>query len=90
MQRRTRRPKKQELLLKARFLDILHVKEVLGHVSIQNTLIYIHLENALFKNVDDEFHVRIAKTPEEVTQLLEVGFEYVTDMDGLKFFRKRK
>jgi len=70
--------------------DILHVKEVLGHVNIQNTLIYIHLENALFKTVNDEFHAKIAKTPEEVQQLLEIGFEYVCDMDGMKFFRKRK
>jgi hypothetical protein len=51
---------------------------------------HIYLETALFKNVDDEFHVRIAKTPGEVTQLLEVVFEYITDMDGIKFFRKRK
>jgi hypothetical protein len=49
---------------------------------------HIHLENAMFKNVEDEFHMRIAKTPEEVTQLIEVGFEHVTDMDGIKFFAK--
>jgi hypothetical protein len=36
------------------------------------------------------FHVKIAKTPGEVEELLEVGFEYVCNMDDAKFFRKRK
>jgi hypothetical protein len=31
-----------------------------------------------------------ATTLEEACKLLEVGFEYVTDMDGYKLFRKRK
>ena len=26
----------------------------------------------------------------EATQLIENGFEYITEMDGLKLFRKRK
>lgn len=33
---------------------------------------------------------RTAKTLEEVKELIESGFEYVTDMDGFKLFRKRK
>ena len=70
--------------------DILHVKEILGHKSIQNTLIYIHLEAAIFQTANDEFIVKAANTLEEATRLLEVGFEYVTDMDGFKLFRKRK
>jgi len=36
------------------------------------------------------FTVRTAKTLEKAEQLLEVGFEYVTEMDGVKIFRKRK
>jgi len=32
----------------------------------------------------------IAKTIDEAKELLEVGFEYVTDMDDIKLFRKRK
>lgn len=31
-----------------------------------------------------------AQTIEEACKLLEVGFEYVTDIDGVKLFRKRK
>jgi hypothetical protein len=48
------------------------------------------LENAIFKNTNDEFYVKTASTLEEACKLLEVGFEYVTDMDGVKLFRKRK
>jgi len=70
--------------------DILYVKEVLGHQNIQNTLIYIHLEAAIFKRGNDEFTVRTAKTIEGAKKLLEVGFEYVTEMEDAKLFRKRK
>ncbi|MCW3980326.1 MAG: site-specific integrase, partial [Candidatus Bathyarchaeota archaeon] len=70
--------------------DILHVKATLGHKNIQNTLIYIHLESAIFKTVNDGFTVRSAETVEEAKKLLEVGFEYVTAMEGVKLFRRRK
>jgi len=70
--------------------DILHVQRLLGHKNIQNTLIYVNIEQALFQNTNEEFHVATAKTVEEACRLVEVGFEYVTDMDGIKIFRKRK
>lgn len=70
--------------------DILHVKEVLGHKSIQNTLIYVHMEKALFQNVSDEFTVKTAKTLEEAVKLAEVGFEYWDTIDGIHVYRKRK
>jgi len=50
----------------------------------------VNLESAIFQTENDNFHVRIAKTTEEITQLLEVGFEYIYEKDGLTFFRKRK
>jgi hypothetical protein len=34
--------------------------------------------------------VKAAANIEEACRLLEVGFEYVTDMEGKKLFRKRK
>jgi len=38
----------------------------------------------------DEYHVRTAKTIKEDEELIEAGFEYVTDRDGFKIYRKRK
>ena len=67
-----------------------HVKSVLGHKNIQSTVIYINLEQAVFATENDEFNVRVAANIEEASKLIEVGFEYVTDMDGKKLFRKRK
>jgi len=70
--------------------DILHVMKLLGHNSLKTTLIYIDLEKAIFNTKNDEFTVRVADNLEEACKLLEVGFEYITDMDGKKLFRKRK
>lgn len=66
--------------------DILHVKQLLGHKNIQNTLIYTHLVNF----ADDQFTCRVARTLREAEELIEAGFDYVTDMDNAKLFRKRK
>lgn len=55
------------------------------------TIIYLHIERALFLNAPpDEYHVKVAKTQEEVTQLLETGFEHALQKDDLAYFRKRK
>jgi len=70
--------------------DILWVMKLLGHHSLRSTLIYIDLEKATFKETNDEFTVRVAESLDEACKLLEVGFEYITDMDGKKLFRKRK
>jgi integrase/recombinase XerD len=70
--------------------DIIHVKNILGHKSINNTMIYINLEQALFNETQEEFHVKVAYNLEEACKLLEAGFEYVTDIGGVKVFRKRK
>jgi hypothetical protein len=52
---------------------------------------YISLEAALYQGSNaDDFHVKVADTLEEACKLLETGFEYVTDMNGKKLFRKRK
>jgi hypothetical protein len=60
--------------------------QLLGHKSIKNTLVYTHL-------VDfggDEFVCKVAKSVDEAKVLVEGGFDYVTDVDGLKLFKKRK
>jgi hypothetical protein len=48
------------------------------------------MEQTIFKETEDKFHVKIADTLDEATKLLEVGYEFVTDMEGKKLFRKRK
>jgi integrase len=66
--------------------DILHVMRLLGHRNIKNTLRYTQLVN--FET--DEYVCKIAKTVEEAKALIEDGFDYVTDVEGFKLFRKRK
>jgi integrase len=70
--------------------DVYHVKRLLGHKRLRSTEIYINLEQAVFTEQNDEFHVKAVSSLEEACKLLEVGFEYVTDFDGYKLFRKRK
>jgi integrase len=70
----------------AKTKDILYVKQVLGHKSIQNTLLYTQLIS--FRK--DGFHSATAKTVQEAQQLVEAGFEYVCEFNDVKLFRKRK
>jgi len=70
--------------------DIMHVKAMLGHRNVESTARYIQIEKSLFLSASDEFHVKVAKTIEEDAKLIEVGFEFVTERNGQKLFRKRK
>ena len=70
--------------------DPLYVKELLGHKKLDTTLLYIQIEKAIFQDTDDQFTVKVAKTPEDIKALLEVGFDYICEKDGLMFLRKRK
>lgn len=66
--------------------DILFVKQKMGHKKIETTLRYTQLVD--FDSED--YTVRTASTVKEACKRLESGFEYVTDMDHTKIFRKRK
>ena len=68
--------------------DILYVMRLLGHKSIKNTLIYTQLVE--FEENTDQYISKVATTVDEARELIEAGFEYVCDMDGVKIFRKRK
>jgi integrase len=70
--------------------DPYYVKQFLGHKSLKNTEIYINIERSLFGEYSDEFTVRVASKPEEIKELLETGFDYICEKDGLMFFRKRR
>ena len=60
--------------------------KMLGHKSIQNTLLYTQLVN--FEN--DDYYSATAKTVEEAQKLVEAGFEFVCNIEEIKLFRKRK
>ncbi len=66
--------------------DILYVKEKMGHKRLENTMIYTHLVS--FES--DEWICRAAKDIRTASDLIEQGFEYVTDFNDAKLFRKRK
>ena len=66
--------------------DILHVMQLLGHRNIRNTLVYTHLVS--FEG--DEYICKIARNVDEASALVESGFEYVSEIDGVQLFRKRK
>ena len=62
--------------------DIPHVKEMLGHRNINNTLWYTHFTS--YK--DEEFVSKIAKDSKEAMPLVETGFGFGFGcVWGLKF-----
>lgn len=61
--------------------DPLYVKEMLGHKSLNTTLLHIQLEKTLFKGSSDEFTVKVAQEPEKIKVLLQVCFEYVCEKE---------
>jgi integrase len=70
--------------------DIQYVKQYLGHNKVETTLLYIQLAETIFKDLDDKFTVKVASKKDEITAVLEVGFEYICEKDELYYFRKRK
>ena len=72
--------------------DIIHVKELLGHMRIDNTMVCKNLETAIFASKNDQFYAIVVNTPDEAIKLIETGFDHVTGEynDGGKLFKKRK
>jgi hypothetical protein len=64
----------------------LRANKDLCHKSINNTLIYTQLVD--FK--DNEYIPKVASTVKEACQLVEAGFEYVCEINGIHVFRKRR
>jgi len=72
--------------------DTWYVKSFLRHKCIQNTEKYIYIEHAIFgEGADsDQFISKVAASQDEIKKLIETGFEFVLQKDGLAYFRKRK
>ena len=58
----------------------------MGHKKLETTQKYMHLMNL----ESDEWTCKAAATKEEAISLIEGGFQYVTAMDEVKLFKKRK
>ena len=69
--------------------DIYHCKWWLGHSRIENTMKYVNIANAMHRDTGN-YACKVAKNLQEATELIGAGFEYVTEMDGFRLFRKRK
>jgi hypothetical protein len=59
----------------------------LGHKKIETTMLYTQLVSF---NEEEEYTCKTATNIREATDLIEHGFTYITDMDGIKLFKKRK
>ena len=69
----------------------LHVKKILGHKSLLTTQRYIELYTEIYGDLKPEQYVcETASTVKEAKQLIEAGYEYVNDMDGVRLYRKVK
>ena len=67
--------------------DILLVMQKLGHKKIETTMLYTQLVNF---NDEEEYTCKTASNLKEATDLIEHGFQYITEIDGIRLFRKRK
>jgi len=62
------------------------VMVLMGHTKLTTTQRYMHLLNLN----DDEWTCTGATTAKEATKLIGNGFQYVTTIEGIQLFRKRK
>jgi len=66
--------------------DVLYTKQKLGWKKLETTLFYLQCMDM----GSEEYHSATAKTVEEAAKLIEQGFDYVCDYEGVKLFKKRK
>jgi hypothetical protein len=64
------------------------VMVLLGHKSLRYVLLYAQLSQNYESG--DGYACKEARTRQETKQLIEEGFEYVMDKDGVSLFRKLK
>ena len=59
-------------------------------INISTSVCHLPCLDGFFPDSSEDYTVKVASNVEEACKLLEVGFEYVTEFDGRKLFRKRK
>jgi integrase len=67
--------------------DPIAVMRHLRHKKLETTMHYIR---GITTGGEEEYTCKTATNVKEATDLIEHGFQYITEMDGLKLFRKRK
>jgi len=72
--------------LYARTKDILYVQKQMGHKNLRNTLIYTQL---IQFDEDENFTCKVAQTQQQMTDLIEHGFTFIHEKDGLAYFALR-
>ncbi len=71
--------------------DIIHVKTILGHRTINNTMKYINIEKALFLQDTDEWLTTVTHNINEETRAIEAGFQLVRAInETTAIYKKRK
>lgn len=59
---------------------------LMGHKKLTTTQKYMHMINL----ESDEWECSGATTTKEAIKLIEAGFQYVTTIEGIQLFKKRK
>ena len=71
-----------------RYGDFGKVMLLLGHKSLRYVLLYAQLSEAY--DFDKGYICKEANNLQEAKQLIEAGFEYIMEKDGVTLFRKLK
>jgi hypothetical protein len=71
--------------------DSYTVRRLSGHKTATMTDRYIYIANALLQTTDnDQWICKAMRTVKEATKLIKTGFQYVTTIEGIHLFKKRK
>jgi len=70
-----------------KLLDPIAVMRHLRHKKLEATMHYL---SGITINGEEDFTCKTAKTIQEATQLIEAGFQHITEINGIQLFRKRK
>jgi integrase len=70
-----------------KFQDLKRTQYLMGHKHSSTTDIYTHLIDS---GEENEYTCKTAANTKEATALIETGFQYVTTIEGIQLFKKRK